>query len=54
MLGCVVIWAGACGVAVGEPEDAHGHRPMWFKAGLVAAAGLIAGVLLNVGLSEEQ
>lgn len=55
MLGCALISAGAFGVAVGEPEDAYGYRPMWFKAGLVAAGivGLIVGVLVNVGLTVD-
>ena len=55
MLGCVLIFAGGFGAAVGEPEDAYGYRPMWFKAGLVAAAivGLIVGILLNIGLVSD-
>jgi hypothetical protein len=55
MLGCVLFFAGAFGVAVGEPEDVYGYRPMWFKAGLVAAAivGLIAGIVLNIALVSD-
>src|SRR6478609_4340562 len=55
MLGCVLFCAAAFGVAVGEPEDAYGYRPMWFKVGLVAAAvvGLVAGILVNIGLTAD-
>lgn len=53
--GTMLVCAGAFGVAVGEPEDAYGYRPMWFKVGLVAAAivGSIVGVLVNVGLAVD-
>lgn len=55
MLGCVLIGAGAFGAVVGEPEDAYGYRPMWFKVGLAAAAivGLVLGILLNIGLATD-
>lgn len=55
MLGCVLFFAGAFGVIVGEPEDVYGNRPMWFKASLVAAAivGLLVGILLNIELVAD-
>lgn len=55
MLGTVLIFAGGFGVVVGEPQDAYGYQPMWFKVGLGAAAlvGLVVGILLNVGLTAD-
>jgi hypothetical protein len=55
ILGCALFCAGAFGMAVGEPEDPYGYRPMWFKVGLVAAAlvGLLAGILMNVALASD-
>ena len=53
MLGCALIFAGLFGVAVGEPDDPYGYRPLWFKVGVVCSAGLgvLIGLLLNIRLA---
>lgn len=55
LLGSVLLFAGAFGAIVGEPEDVYGYRPMWFKVGLVAVAvvGVLVGMLVNLSLSAD-
>jgi hypothetical protein len=52
---CAMVFAGAFGAVVGEPEDAYGNRPMWFKAGIVGSivVGLLAALVLNIELTVE-
>jgi hypothetical protein len=51
-VGCAITTIAGFGVAVGEPEDAYGYRPMWFKVGLVASAivGLLIALMLHLEL----
>src|SRR5690349_1760343 len=53
ILGFVLIFAGLFGVAVGEPDDPYGNRPMWFKVGIAASVvvGALLGLLLNIELT---
>ena len=55
MLGTVLIFTGVVGVILGEPEDAYGNRPMWFKATMVGAAivGLLVGLGINIALASD-
>jgi hypothetical protein len=55
LLGTVLLSAGGFGVVVGEPQDAYGYQPLWFKAGLIAMAlvGVVIGIVLNVGLTAD-
>ena len=50
-VGCAMTTASLFGVAVGEPEDPYGDRPLWFRVGLVATA--IAGLLIALALHIE-
>jgi hypothetical protein len=49
ILGCALVGAALFGIVVGEPEDAYGYRPMWFKVGIAASA--IVGLLVALGLN---
>ena len=51
--GCALTCAALFGVAVGEPEDAYGYRPTWFKVGVAVSAivGLVVALVLNIELS---
>jgi hypothetical protein len=53
--GCAMTTASMFGVAVGEPQDPYGDRPLWFRVGVVAAAivGLLIALVLHIELTVE-
>ena len=54
-IGCGLVGAALFGVAVGEPEDAYGDRPQWFKVGIAGCAivGLVIALVLNIQLRSD-